>query len=210
MKHLPHHFHKHGFINLYPTCSQPDMSPSWKRVADCRSCSNDTLLGCGIAISTGKVEAGKWKGMVFIPRAQPLCRPVSLSMTLRGETEGILSFLPSIPVKSFIIQLPDYLKNLTRLWFLTVFVCLTVWKGERGALPVVRCTPWLSPTPLLPSRYPIPFPPSLLHQHPSTPLHTILLHPTKLVGWGDHQPSSCALSFSYSLLNMVTELTFRI
>lgn len=64
--------------------------------------------------------------MVFIPRAQPLCRPVSLSMTLRGETEGILSFLPSIPVKSFIIQLPDYFKNLTRLWFLTVFVCLTV------------------------------------------------------------------------------------
>lgn len=97
--------------------------------------------------------------MVFIPRAQPLCRPVSLSMTLRGETEGILSFLPSIPVKSFIIQLPDYFKNLTRLWFLTVFVCLTVWKGERGALPVVRCTPWLSLTPLLPSHYPILFSP---------------------------------------------------
>lgn len=69
--------------------------------------------------------------MVFIPRAQPLCRPVSLPMTLRGEAEGILSFLPSISVKSFIIQLPDYFKNLTRLWFLTVFVHLTVCERER-------------------------------------------------------------------------------
>ncbi len=69
--------------------------------------------------------------MVFIPRAQPLCRPVTLPMTLRGETEGILSFLPSIPVKSFIIQLPDYFKKLTRLWFLSVFVCVCLCVCER-------------------------------------------------------------------------------
>lgn len=69
--------------------------------------------------------------MVFIPRAQPLCRPVTLPMTLRGETEGILSFLPSIPVKSFIIQLPDYFKKLTRLWFFGLCVCLCVREVDR-------------------------------------------------------------------------------
>lgn len=119
--------------------------------------SDDILLGCGVAISTGKAEAGKWKGMVFIPRAQPLCRPVSLPTTLRGETEGILSFLPSIPVKSFIIQLPDYFKKWTRLYFSTAFVCLTtrVYMRQREALPVVRCTPWLLPTIPLPLPHPL-------------------------------------------------------
>lgn len=155
------------------------MSPSWKRVADCRSCSNDTLLGCSVAISTGKVEAGKWKGMVFIPRAQPLCRPVSLFMTLRGETEGVLSFLPSIPVKSFIIQLPDYFKNLTRLWFFSVFVCLTVWKGEWGIASGEMHPMALTDTP---PPLPLPHP---LFPHPSytnipqllcTPFFYILHH----------------------------------
>ena len=70
--------------------------------------------------------------MVFIPRAQPLCRPVTLPMTPRGETEGILSFLPSIPVKSFIIQLPDYFKKLTRLWFSRVCVCVCQCVCVRG------------------------------------------------------------------------------
>lgn len=112
-----HLLYKHGLYphlsNLYSAWYQPLMKESCRVAA--HSHADDTLLGCGIAISTGKAEAGKWKAMVFIPRAQPLCRPVSLPTTLRGETEGILSFLPSIPVKSFIIQLPDYFKNLTRL-----------------------------------------------------------------------------------------------
>lgn len=125
-----------------------------RRLSSSRSHTDDKLSSRGVAISTGKAEAGKWKGMVFIPRAQPLCRPVTLPTTLRGETEGILSFLPSIPVKSFIIQLPDYFKKLTRLWFLSVFVCLCVWEGERvskrEALLAVGCTPGLLPTPHFP------------------------------------------------------------
>lgn len=92
--------------------------------------------------------------MVFIPRAQPLCRPVTLPMTLRGETEGILSFLPSIPVKSFIIQLPDYFKKLTRLWFSSAFVCVCLSEGERVSEKVaqlaVGCTLWLLGSPSLP------------------------------------------------------------
>lgn len=134
------------------SCRLPWLLTVWWHIIGLRRCHLDR-----------KAEAGKWKGMVFIPRAQPLCRPVSLPMTLRGEAEGILSFLPSISVKSFIIQLPDYFKNLTRLWFLTVFVHLTVCERERGALPVVRCTPWLSPTPLLPT----PF--SLIPHTPTSP-----------------------------------------
>lgn len=156
-----------------PTCIHPGIWTPLKResqiVIASRSHTDDKLSSRGFAISTGKAEAGKWKGMVFIPRAQPLCRPVTLPTTLRGETEGILSFLPSIPVKSFIIQLPDYFKKLTRLWFLSAFVCLCVWEGERvskrEALLAVGCTPGLLPTPHYPHCHPHRLFPHPLYTH---------------------------------------------
>lgn len=122
--------------------------------------------------------------MVFIPRAQPLCRPVTLPMTLRGETEGILSFLPSIPVKSFIIQLPDYFKKLTRLWF--VCVCETERGRESeqqrgiaggGMHPVALTTPSVTPVPS-----------PLIHPLPPTPQYNNLLDPTKLLVEGKLPP----------------------
>lgn len=143
--------------------------------------------------------------MVFIPRAQPLCRPVTLPMTLRGETEGILSFLPSIPVKSFIIQLPDYFKKLTRLWFSSAFVCVCLSEGERvsgsgiasgGMHPVALSITLLTPIAS-----------SLIHSLPPTLQCNIHLDPTKLLveanplllSYPTSSPLHCRLCFFSSV-----------
>lgn len=134
---------------------------------------------------------------MFIPRAQPLCRPVTLPTALRGETEGILSFLPSIPVKSFIIQLPDYLKKLRRLWFSSVCVSGRESVGEWGVAgdgmhPVANTNPTSCTR-----RHPHPLCTPLSYTHfPSTPWFY------KTFSGGELPPpllilhlSFCALSF---------------